>query len=111
MQRDALDEPLGDVHLVEHRQLHGDPRKLVEEAVRGGRVVLVLPVEIEELGTVEPVEGQDREDYEIQRDDGDVHVSYRGRGRGSAISGQAQPRRGESYQRNCHAIVLCRGAA
>jgi hypothetical protein len=50
-----LDDALGDGVLVEHRELHGDPRQLVEVGLGDVAVVPVLEVEVDQHVTVEAV--------------------------------------------------------
>jgi hypothetical protein len=69
---DALDEALGDVHLVEHRELHGDLGQLCELRRGLGRAALVLPVEIQQLRAVKAVDGEDRQDSEVERNDDEL---------------------------------------
>jgi hypothetical protein len=74
-QGDALEQTLGDVHLVEHRQLHRDQRQVFLGVGRGrlADVLAVLPIQHQQVATMEAVDAEDGERDEVQDDDGDLH--------------------------------------
>ena len=63
-----VDQALGHVHLVVHRQLDGHPRQFLELALGLGRGLLVLIVQIDHKIAVRAENGQDRKHHEIKHD-------------------------------------------
>src|SRR5690606_13684116 len=74
----ALDQALGDVELVEHRELHGHERQLLEALARLRSALTVLPVQEDQLAAVEAVDRQDRAREEVDDEDGRLQVSSEG---------------------------------
>ncbi len=63
----GVDDALGDLVLVVHRQLNGDAGQLVKLALGLVVVVTVLQVEIDQNVAMEPIECHDREDGHVNQ--------------------------------------------
>jgi len=63
---DGVDEPVGDVHLVENRELHGDTRQCREFRRRQRRPILVFRVKIHEVVAVPSIDGQNAEHEKVK---------------------------------------------
>ena len=74
-----FDEPFDDVHLVENRELDGDPRVRCKTAERRGQVSLVLVVQVRHHVAVGAVERQHEEDEEIRPEEQPLHWRHRAR--------------------------------
>ena len=66
---DRIDQPVGDVHLVEDRQLDRDGRQYGQLRQRLGHVPLVFHVKIHKVIAVPAVDGQDAEHEKIRDED------------------------------------------
>src|SRR5580693_4210641 len=70
---DAINQAVGDILLVEHRQLHGDARKVLKISSRLGRaLVAMLVIKINEDVAVHAVGGEQNQDDEIRNQQPDV---------------------------------------
>src|SRR5579864_764893 len=70
---DAVDQPVRDILLVEHRQLHGDARKIFKAGRGfGGSLVPVLVIKIDKDVAVHAVRCQQDQDDEVGNQQADV---------------------------------------
>jgi hypothetical protein len=106
---DALEQPLRDVHLIEHRQLNGHARQFAETRGRQRRIVLVAPVQIKEVPPMEAVDTEDCQDHHVKNDHEHIHFAVRP---SSASPSKTAPlevggtlRRCSSLK--CHRNVIC----
>ena len=67
---DRVDQPVGDIHLVENRQLDGDARQILfRERRRNRHLPLVLHVKIHKVIAVPSVDRQDAQHEEVDNED------------------------------------------